>query len=82
MTKVTCSTKDLPLISVVMTTYNGEKFLTQQLDSLTAQTYPLFEIIICDDNSTDSTVAILKSYEEKIENAIPISIYCNKENIG
>jgi len=82
MQKVTCPTKDLPLISVVMTTYNGEKYLIEQLNSLTAQTYPLFEIIICDDNSTDSTVAILKSYEEKIENAIHISIYCNKENIG
>ena len=82
MTNVTCSPKDLPLISVVMTTYNGEKYLTEQLDSLIAQTYPLFEIIICDDNSTDSTVAILKSYEEKIENAISISIYCNKENMG
>ena len=80
MTEVTCPSKDLPLISVVMTTYNGEKFLTQQLDSLLAQSYPLFEIIICDDNSTDSTLTILKSYEEKSD--INISVFCNEENIG
>lgn len=70
----------LPLVSVAMTTYNGENFLAQQLDSLVAQNYSLFEIIICDDNSTDSTAMILKSYEHKP--GIDISIYHNKENLG
>ena len=42
-------------ISVVMTTYNGEKYLRQQLDSLRTQTRKPDEVIICDDGSTDST---------------------------
>ena len=57
--------KDLPLVSVVICTYNGEKFLREQLDSLLAQTYPLLEFIVSDDHSTDKTPAILKGYAEK-----------------
>ena len=51
-----------PLISVVMATYNGEKFLAKQLDSLLSQTYPNIEIVICDDASTDGTSLLLASY--------------------
>ena len=43
-------------ISVVMCTYNGEKYIRQQLDSILQQTYPIHEIIINDDLSTDGTV--------------------------
>ena len=49
-------------ISVVMCTYNGERFLREQLDSLVHQTYPLHEIIVQDDGSTDATLAILGEY--------------------
>lgn len=49
-------------ISVVMTTYNGERFLVEQLVSLLAQTRVPDEVIICDDCSTDGTVAILRSF--------------------
>ena len=45
-------------ISVVMCTYNGEKYIRQQLDSILQQTYPIHEIIINDDISTDKTVDI------------------------
>ena len=55
----------LPLVSVVMTTYNGERFLAEQLESLFAQSYSNLEIIICDDCSTDSTVSILRYFDEK-----------------
>ena len=72
--------ESLPLISVVMTTYNGEKFLAKQLDSLLAQSYPEIEIIICDDNSTDTTLSILQSYESK--NGTAINVYANKNNLG
>jgi glycosyltransferase involved in cell wall biosynthesis len=54
-----------PLISVVMATYNGETYLKKQLDSLIAQTYDNVEIIVSDDNSTDSTLKILQQYKEK-----------------
>ncbi|WP_158798501.1 glycosyltransferase family 2 protein [Pedobacter sp. L105] len=52
-------------ISVVMTTYNGEKYLEQQLDSILSQTLLPAELIVCDDCSTDGTVLILKKYQQK-----------------
>lgn len=53
-----------PLISIILCTYNGERFLEQQIQSLLNQTYTNFEIIISDDGSTDSTKAILYKYSE------------------
>lgn len=49
-------------ISVVMCTYNGAKYVREQLDSIVRQTYPIHELIIQDDGSTDGTVAILAEY--------------------
>jgi glycosyltransferase involved in cell wall biosynthesis len=49
-------------ISVVMTTYNGAKFLSQQIESLLAQNLQPAEIVICDDCSTDATPDILSRY--------------------
>ena len=46
-------------ISVAMCTYNGEKYIQQQLDSIKFQTITPDELIICDDCSMDNTVAIL-----------------------
>ncbi|MBC6713666.1 glycosyltransferase [Treponema sp. Marseille-Q3903] len=46
------------MISIAMTTFNGEKYLRSQLDSILNQTHTDFELIICDDCSTDSTVYI------------------------
>lgn len=50
-------------IVVLMSTYNGEKFLREQIDSLLAQTYPV-EIYVRDDGSTDSTQSILDEYRK------------------
>jgi len=55
----------LPSISVVMATYNGEKYLTEQLESILTQTLPPAEIIVCDDRSTDKTVSILQNYTDR-----------------
>ncbi|MFY8035938.1 MAG: glycosyltransferase family 2 protein [Cyclobacteriaceae bacterium] len=67
-----------PSVSIVLATYNGEKYLRAQLDSLFAQTYPLLEIIAVDDCSSDSTVSILKEYAA----AHPIlHIYQNEVNL-
>ncbi|WP_278694742.1 glycosyltransferase [Prevotella nigrescens] len=52
-------------VSIVLCTYNGAKYLSEQLDSILAQTYPLHEIIIQDDNSTDETVDIIHEYARK-----------------
>ena len=54
---------ELPLISVVFTSYNHIEFLKQALDSLINQTYKDIEIIIVDDCSTDNSQNILKEYE-------------------
>lgn len=67
------------LISVAMTTYNGEKYLAEQIDSILSQTYTDFELIVCDDCSTDSTRSILKEYEQKDKR---IKLYFNEANLG
>jgi glycosyltransferase involved in cell wall biosynthesis len=51
-----------PLISIALTTYNGEMFLKKQLDSLYHQSYQNIEIVVSDDNSNDMTPDILKKY--------------------
>lgn len=52
-------------ISVVLATYNGERFIIEQLDSLRKQTLQVDEVLIADDASTDNTVSIIQSYIEK-----------------
>ena len=51
--------------TIVLSTYNGEKFITEQLDSLRLQTRPADEVLISDDCSTDSTPQIVKDYIQK-----------------
>lgn len=51
-----------PPVSVVMATYNGAKYLSKQIQSLLQQTILPTEIIICDDASTDDTIAIIKQF--------------------
>jgi len=51
-----------PLVSIGMVAYNGAKFIRQTLDSLLAQTYENFELIISDDVSTDQTQEICREY--------------------
>jgi len=54
-----------PLISVVMATYQGEKYLKIQIESLLAQDYPNLEFIWVDDASTDQSLSILEEYASK-----------------
>jgi len=51
-----------PLISIAIATYNGEKYLREQIDSILAQTYKNIEIVVCDDQSSDATPSILDEY--------------------
>ena len=51
------------MISILLSTYNGEKYLKEQLDSLFAQTYSKIKIIVRDDGSSDDTLKILNSYD-------------------
>jgi glycosyltransferase involved in cell wall biosynthesis len=66
-------------ISVALATYNGEKFIRDQLDSLLNQTYKDFEIVISDDASTDKTLEIISSYEKRMPF---IKVFVNEKNLG
>lgn len=54
-----------PAISVVLPVYNGSRFLRESIDSILAQTFREFEVILIDDGSTDRTPAIAAEYAEK-----------------
>jgi glycosyltransferase involved in cell wall biosynthesis len=51
-----------PLVSIPIITYNGERYLRRQLDSIYCQTYENIEVVACDDGSTDTTRDILEEY--------------------
>lgn len=52
------------MISVCIATYNGEKYIREQLDSILSQLGPDDEVVVSDDGSTDSTLDIVKSYQD------------------
>lgn len=68
-----------PLVSIVLATWNGERFLAAQLDSLLAQTYPHLEIVAIDDCSSDSTPDILDRYARADSR---IRVVRNERNLG
>ncbi len=57
-----------PLVSIIVCTYNGEKYLQQQLNSLENQSYPNIEIIISDNKSMDATPTIIDSWANGKQN--------------
>ena len=62
-----------------MTTYNGSKYLYEQLNSIMNQTVKDFELIICDDCSTDNTIEIINEFQKKDSR---IKLYPNEQNLG
>jgi len=68
-------------ISVVMATYNGEKFILEQLESILNQSKKPDEVIICDDCSQDSTVQLIKKFIEQ-NSLINWKVYINSSNMG
>ena len=54
--------KNFPAISIVIPMYNTEKYVAECLDSIFAQTFQDFEVIIVDDCSTDNSAAIVENY--------------------
>ena len=67
-------------ISVALCTYNGERFLLQQLESIAQQTRLPDELIVCDDRSTDRTVSILREFATSAP--YPVRIFENEHNLG
>lgn len=70
---------DPPLVSVVLCTYNGSRFLAEQLDSVLVQTHSNLEIIAADDCSSDDTVDILRRYAARDSR---IRVVVNTRNLG
>lgn len=67
-------------VSVAMATYNGRAYVEAQLESILDQSKPPAEIVIVDDNSTDGTMDILRSYEQQYPDVFDVSQ--NSENLG
>ena len=65
------------LVSIVMPSYNSEKYIKDSIESVLNQTYPFWELLIVDDCSTDSTVEIIKSFKDN-----RIKLFQNEVNRG
>lgn len=68
-----------PLVSVLMTTYNREKYITQAIESVLASTYKNFELIIVDDQSKDKSLAIARDFasgDQRVKSIL------NEKNLG
>ena len=63
----------IPAISVIIPLYNAEKYIGECLDSLLAQTFKNFEVVVVDDCSTDNSSAIVKRYEPKFKGRLKLT---------
>lgn len=66
-------------ISVALCTYNGEKYLAEQLESFSAQTRLPDELVVCDDRSQDATVAIVRDFAAAAP--FPVHLHVNETNL-
>jgi glycosyltransferase involved in cell wall biosynthesis len=67
-------------VSISLCTYNGAKYLLEQLESFLAQTRLPDELVVCDDGSQDETVSILRAFEPRAP--FPVRFYRNETNLG
>lgn len=74
------SSQNAMRVSVAMCTYNGEKYLSEQLQSVAAQTIEPHQVVVCDDGSTDHTVQILEDFARTVP--FQVSIFRNTANLG
>lgn len=75
------SGQPLRKVSVVVPNYNYAGYLIQRLESIVQQTYPIYELIILDDASTDDSVTVIDDFARKYRH-IPIKIILSQENSG
>lgn len=69
-------------VSAVIPNYNYERFLDERIDSVLCQTYPVSEIIILDDCSSDNSVALIRKRIEENKSGIPMRLAQNQKNSG
>lgn len=67
--------KDLPLVSVIIPVYNGEKFIEEAVENVLSQNYPAIEIIVINDGSTDNTDQIIRGLKTDVR-------YFDRQNTG
>ena len=67
-------------VSIAMCTYNGERFLEEQLQSIFSQSHQIDELIVCDDGSKDKTISILQQFKQKVP--FLVKIHINQINLG
>ena len=70
---------DNPKVSVILTSYNKEAYIGKAIESVLAQTFKDFELIIADDGSSDNSLALINKYAEKDER---IRVYYFEKNKG
>jgi glycosyltransferase involved in cell wall biosynthesis len=68
-------THKLPLVSIIIPTYNYAKYISRAIDSALSQTYPNIEVIVIDDGSTDETSSVVTKYGRRLS-------YLRQENKG
>lgn len=68
-----------PCISIAMATYNGKRFIREQLDSIARQTLPPCEVVITDDQSTDGTVEAVKAFASSA--CFPVHVHRNEKRL-
>jgi glycosyltransferase involved in cell wall biosynthesis len=66
--------------SIAMATYNGENYILEQLESFESQDYKPYELVICDDASTDTTLEIIREFS--IKSSFKVRVYENEINLG
>ena len=67
-------------VSVAMATYNGARYVEEQLDSIASQTVPPSEIVVCDDASSDGTASIVRNFAAR--SPVPVRLERNLANLG
>jgi glycosyltransferase involved in cell wall biosynthesis len=67
-------------ISIAMCTYNGSRFLPEQLNSIASQNRLPEELVICDDRSSDDTVALVEAFSRRV--SFPVHLSLNETNLG
>jgi glycosyltransferase involved in cell wall biosynthesis len=74
--------KNMPglTISIAMCTFNGERFLGAQLDSINGQHRPPDELVVCDDGSSDNTIGIVKEFARR--SSFPTQLVINEKKLG